>query len=243
MIPSEGNMASRTEKTVRGVPVTDGIVASPRVFYMSAPIQAVWTSALIGAAEISPRAWGTSRKSLRTRMTIAGRQTGGPARRSAWGAVSPQQMNDMGGRARGPQRETGRWGRALTGETEPVGTRVRASSRRPPKPSTQGNEGPQRDMSRGKTPAVTESAAVPATPDTEVALAKIHAVDEPRDSGAGELSPGVFLESKCARLRRAAHISFEAVWQLNSCWLFSGGSFGGCLHPPKDPVFPAAMNL
>jgi hypothetical protein len=57
-----------------------------------------------------------------------------------------------------------------------VGTRITIgmTSSRPPEPSTQ--EG-----------AATESALALFARDTEVVLVKIHAVDDPRDSGAGEL--------------------------------------------------------
>jgi len=70
----------------------------------------------------------------------------------------------------------------------PAGVRITIAARgsfpRPPESSTQ-----TRDAAR-------EGGAVPSAFDTEVVLTEIHVVDDPRDSGARKLGPGVFVSTQ-----------------------------------------------
>ena len=70
----------------------------------------------------------------------------------------------------------------------PAGARITIATRvslpRPPESST-----PIKDAAR-------EGGAAPSAIDTEVVLAKIHLVDDPRDSGARKLGPGVFVGTR-----------------------------------------------
>ena len=212
-------MASVAAMMTRGgsvLRVVNHVLASPRAFSIGAPIEGSEETAMIGAAENSPRADGTPEISTGTRMTIA----------------------------------------------------VKSPSLRSPASSTPKD-------------AATESADAPLAIDTDVALAKTHVVDDPSDSGAIKLGPGVFIGTPvphfassttmasglprfarndiqgpslslrgaeqslplrrqgkqsprpCSQDLRNALLgqsrSQNAVWQLNSCWLFSGGSLGGCL--------------
>ncbi len=82
--------------------------------------------------------------------------------------------------------------------TSPAGTRITIAARgsfpRPPEPSTpakdaarEGGAGPQtRFITFGRP-------AAPSAIDTEVVLTEIQVVDDPRDSGAMKLGPGVFV--------------------------------------------------
>jgi hypothetical protein len=67
----------------------------------------------------------------------------------------------------------------------PAGARIpitaRGSFPRPPGPSTQMRN------------AAKEGGAAPSAIDTEVVLTEIHGVDDPRNSGAWKLGPGVFV--------------------------------------------------
>jgi hypothetical protein len=70
----------------------------------------------------------------------------------------------------------------------PAGVRItiaaRVSSPRTPESST-----PTKDAAR-------EGGAAPSALDTEVVLTEIHVVDDPRDSGARKLGPGVFIDTR-----------------------------------------------
>ncbi len=86
-----------------------------------------------------------------------------------------------------------------------AGTRITIAARvsfpRPPEPSTpakdaarEGGVGPQtRFIASGKP-------AAPSAIDREVVLTEIQVVDDPRDSGAMKLGPGVFVGAACRSL-------------------------------------------
>ncbi len=77
--------------------------------------------------------------------------------------------------------------RAQGAFASPAGTRITIAARegftRPPESST-----PAKDAAR-------EGGAAPSAIDTEVVLTEIQVVDDPRDSGAMKLGPGVFVDA------------------------------------------------
>jgi hypothetical protein len=74
----------------------------------------------------------------------------------------------------------------------PAGARITIAARgsfpRPPESST-----PAKDAAR-------EGGAAPLAIDREVVLTEIHVVDDPRNSGAGKLGPGVLVDARSRKL-------------------------------------------
>ncbi len=167
------NTTMKTEKIHGGLVrrIANEMLASPRALLMDAPIEGHDPTVMIGAAEDFPRRNGIRTIPVPMRMTI-----------------------DVTG-IRDPNRDISRLG-ALPNATYRVwGPTISA---RPPESSTPKDAAMEGAAQRAAARWVSQWVCAPFARDTDVVLAKIHAVDDARDSGARMLRPGVF--SPCAGL-------------------------------------------
>ena len=152
--------------TVAGVRVHrtgKDVLASPRICPISAPIAGHRKTARIGAAANSPYATGTAEVPAGMRIMIAGQGSPGATERV--------------GARRGTSDGHGPLGQSLPQAVLRLrGPGLRGASRRPLPSSTTGG-------------TTRESVGVSPIIDRDVLPAKVHAVDDPEDSGAGSIAP------------------------------------------------------
>jgi hypothetical protein len=142
--------------------IGNDVLASPRAFWIGAPIEDHARTAMIGAAEDFPYAPGTFAGPTGVRITIAARVS---FPRSPESSTPAKDAAKEGGE--GPQTRFIAFGK---------GSHRRNTAGGDPNP------------------------VAPSALDTEVVLTKIQVVDDPTDSGATKLGPGVFANSKVAVL-------------------------------------------
>jgi hypothetical protein len=214
-------MASDAVMMIKGVSEVNDLMASPRAFWMGAPIDGRAGTARIGAAENFPRAHGDRAIPAGRRLTIAVQGTPRASYHAgASAAASPRPPESS--TVRDTATESAQAPSAS--DTDVVPARVHGVDRLAPGVKGGSNATDRNWEPKLQGPRRANPDAVCTVSVSEVARTRTRNRDEddPKDSGARKQGPGVFIDN-------------SANWQLNSCWLFSGRVFRWALAHLRTP--------